>query len=86
MCQIAVIELLTAMYTKSHNRDYPYMGEQEAHLLQRLSQANVTRVACSVYLGNQQFCETAFRALRDRLGEIDVVFFDSASVEWAVGA
>ncbi len=60
------------------------MGEQETHLLHRLSQANVTRVACSVYRGNQQFCETAFRTLRAHLGEIDVVFFDSASAGWAV--
>lgn len=62
------------------------MGEQEAHLLQRLSQANVTRISCSVYAGNQQFCEDAYRALRDHLGEIEVVFFDSATAGWAVNA
>ncbi|HCT6673939.1 MAG TPA: DUF4917 family protein [Pseudomonas aeruginosa] len=62
------------------------MGEHDAHLLQRLAHANVARVACSVYQGNQQFCETASRTIRDRLGEIDVVFFDSASAGWAVGA
>jgi len=62
------------------------MGEQEAHLLQRLSQANVTRVACSVYAGNQRFCEAAYRTLRDQLGEIDVLFFDSATAGWAIEA
>lgn len=62
------------------------MGEQETHLLQRLAQANVARVACSVYQGDQRFCETAFRTLRNHLGEIDVVFFDSASTGWAVDA
>jgi hypothetical protein len=59
------------------------MGEQDAHLLNRLAHANVARVACSVYQGNQRFCEAAFRTLRDRLGEISVVFFDSASAGWA---
>ncbi|SNR79208.1 DUF4917 family protein [Pseudomonas segetis] len=62
------------------------MGEQELHLLQRLSQANVARVACSVYQGNQQFCEAAYRIIRDHLGEIDIVFFDSGTAGWAVGA
>ncbi|KTT48746.1 hypothetical protein SB11R_14505 [Pseudomonas oryzihabitans] len=62
------------------------IGEQEGHLLERLSQANISRVACSVYRGNQQFCEAAFRTLRARLGRIDVVFFDSASSGWAVDA
>ncbi|MBF8164737.1 DUF4917 family protein [Pseudomonas yangonensis] len=61
------------------------MGAQEAHLLQRLSKSNVARVACSVYQRNQQFCEDAFRTLREHLGEeIEVVFFDSASAGWAV--
>jgi hypothetical protein len=62
------------------------MGEQESHLLQRLSQANVARVACSVYQGNQQFCEAAYRIIKDHLGEIDVVFFDSRTAGWAVDA
>ncbi|MCY1266158.1 hypothetical protein D9M68_292740 [compost metagenome] len=62
------------------------LGEQEAHLLQRLARANVTRVACSVYAGNQRFCDGAYRTLRDQLGEVDVVFFDSATVGWAVDA
>lgn len=62
------------------------MGEQETHLLQRLAQANVAQVACSVHRGNQQSCESAFRTLRNRLGEIDVVFFDSESAGWANGA
>lgn len=59
------------------------MGEQEAHLLQRLSKANVPRVACSVYGGNQRSCESAFRTLREQFGDIEVVFFDSASTGWA---
>ena len=62
------------------------LGEQEVHLLKRLARANVTRVACSVYAGNQRFCDVAYRTLRDQLGEIDVVFFDSATVGWAVNA
>lgn len=62
------------------------MGEQEAHLLQRLSKSDVDRVACSVYRGNQQFCEAACRTLRDHLGDIDVVFFDSATTGWAACA
>lgn len=59
------------------------MGEQEAHLLQRLAKANIPRVACSVYGGNQRACETAFRTLREHLGDIEVVFFDSVSTGWA---
>ncbi|WP_349618151.1 DUF4917 family protein [Azotobacter salinestris] len=62
------------------------LGEQEAHLLQRLARANVTRVACSVHGGNQRFCDGAYRTLRDHLGEVDVVFFDSATAGWAVDA
>ncbi|MGO4309129.1 DUF4917 family protein [Pseudomonas sp. KB_15] len=62
------------------------LGEQEVHLLQRLGRANVTRVACSVYAGNQRYCDGVYRALRDHLGDVDVVFFDSASAGWAVDA
>ena len=56
------------------------------HLLQRLGRANVTRVACSVYAGNQRYCDGAYRTLRDQLGEVEVVFFDSATAGWAVDA
>ncbi len=62
------------------------LGEQEMHLLQRLGRANVTRVACSVYAGNQRYCDGAYRTLRDQLGEVEVVFFDSATAGWAVDA
>ncbi|MCW2097969.1 UNVERIFIED_ORG: uncharacterized protein DUF4917 [Pseudomonas psychrophila] len=60
------------------------MGEQEAHLLHRLSKSDVGQVACSVYRGNQRFCDAAARTLRDHFGDIEVVFFDSASTGWAV--
>jgi hypothetical protein len=59
-------------------------GEQEAHLLQRLALGKVTRVGCSIYGRNQRTCDHAYRTLRDHLGEIEVVFFDSATAGWAV--
>ncbi|MCK3841768.1 MULTISPECIES: DUF4917 family protein [Pseudomonas] len=61
------------------------LGEQEAHLLQRLTLAKVTRVGCSVYGRSQRTCDHAYRTLRDNLGEIDVAFFDSTSAGWPVG-
>lgn len=60
------------------------MGEQEEHLLRRLHLSGVRRVACSVYAGNQRFCDTAYRTLVEYLGNIDVRFFDSATAGWAV--
>lgn len=60
------------------------LGEQEAYLIQRLALAKVTRIACSVYGGNQRSCDHAYRTLRDHLGEVDIIFFDSASTGWAI--
>lgn len=59
------------------------MGDQDIHLLQRLGRAQVNRVACSVHGSNQRYCAEADRAIRDQLGEIEIVFFDSTSAGWA---
>jgi len=54
------------------------MGEQEAHILQKLKQGRPQRIAVSVYQGNEQY----MRHVADKLQEANLpepVFFDSAS-------
>ena len=60
------------------------LGDQDVHLLQRLSKAQIRRVACSVHNRSQRYCAYADRAIRDHLGNIEIVFFHSETSGWAV--
>lgn len=56
------------------------LGEQDLHLLHRMSKANVKRVAVSIYREDQGYCTRASQIIKDALGgDVEVEFFDSES-------
>ncbi|WP_431819396.1 DUF4917 family protein [Burkholderia sp. F1] len=55
-------------------------GEQDIHLLQRMKDSWIRRVAVSVYRGNQAYCNRVFETIHAELGaNVFVEFFDSES-------
>ncbi|EJB8445181.1 DUF4917 family protein [Vibrio parahaemolyticus] len=55
-------------------------GEHDVHILNRIAEANVSRVAVSVFGGDQAYCTRVHQMISDYLGrDIDVVFFDCLS-------
>ncbi|QVX40773.1 DUF4917 family protein (plasmid) [Ralstonia solanacearum] len=55
-------------------------GEQDLHLLHRMRWTGITRVAVSVFRGNQAECNRSFQIIREALGpHVTVEFFDSES-------
>lgn len=55
-------------------------GEQDLHLLQRMNSTGITRVAVSVFRGDQVYCNRVHQTVRDTLGaHVEVEFFDSES-------
>ncbi len=56
------------------------LGEHDVHILKRLSQANITSVAVSVFGNDQAYCTRVTQMLIDHLGrDVEIVFFDSLS-------
>ncbi|MCW6027132.1 DUF4917 family protein [Stenotrophomonas rhizophila] len=56
------------------------LGEQDIHLLRRMRDTGIRRVAVSVYGGDQIYCNRVFPIIRDALGAVLVEFFDSQSI------
>ncbi len=56
------------------------LGDQDIHLLQRMRDTGIRRVAVSVYGGDQIYCNRVVPIIRDTLGAVPVEFFDSQSV------
>lgn len=55
-------------------------AEQDIHLLRRLKDTGINRVAVSVFRGDQVYCNRVFQTIRDELGaHVAVEFFDSES-------
>lgn len=54
------------------------IAKQEQHILDQIGKAVPSRVAVSVYKGDQVYCDNAYRAL-SKIGVRDIRFFDSAS-------
>jgi len=55
-------------------------AEQDIHLLRRMKDTGINRIAVSVFRRNQAYCNEAFQRIHDELGaHIDVEFFDSES-------
>jgi hypothetical protein len=55
-------------------------AEQDIHLLQRMKDTGINRVAVSVFRGDQAYCNRVFQTIRDELGaHVEVEFFDSES-------
>lgn len=55
-------------------------GEQDLHLLERMQNQEIRRVAVSVFRQNQQYCEDVSRVIRIKLGPaVHVDFFDVES-------
>lgn len=55
------------------------IGEHDRHLLQRMRDAGIQRVAVSVFRNDQVFCNYAYQTIRDDLGPVQVDFFDCES-------
>ncbi|WP_286075596.1 DUF4917 family protein [Stenotrophomonas sp. 59] len=55
------------------------IGEHDRHLLQRMRNAGIKRVAVSVFRNDQVYCNYAYQIIRNDLGEVHVDFFDSES-------
>ena len=55
-------------------------GEHDIHILKRLSQSNIHRIAVSVHGNDQAYCRRVTQMLRDNIvQDIAVTFFDSQS-------
>lgn len=55
------------------------LGEHDRHLLQRMRGTGISRVAVSVFRGDQSYCNYAYQVIQADLGPIHVDFFDSES-------
>ena len=55
------------------------MGEHDTHLLKRMCNSGIRRVAVSVYRNDQAYCHHALQTLQQELGGIQVDFFDAES-------
>lgn len=55
-------------------------AEQDIHLLKRMKDTGINRVAVSVFRGDQAYCNRVFQTIHDELGvHVEVDFFDSES-------
>lgn len=55
------------------------LGEHDLHLLRRMRDTGIMRVAVSVFGRDQGYCNHAYQAIQDALGPVRVDFFDSES-------
>lgn len=55
------------------------MGEQDLHLLQRLRETSINRVAVSVFGKDQGYCNRVYETIQQYLGPVVVDFFDCES-------
>ena len=55
-------------------------GEHDTHILKRISESGVLRVAISVFNNDQAYCNRVYQMVRDHLGhQIEITFFDCLS-------
>lgn len=55
-------------------------AEQDIHLLQRMRDTGINRIAVSVFRGDQTYCNRVFQMIHDAIGaHVEVEFFDSES-------
>lgn len=55
-------------------------AEQDIHILRRMKDTGINRVAVSVFRGDKAYCNRVFQTIHDELGEhVEVEFFDSES-------
>ena len=55
------------------------IGEHDRHLLQRMRNTGINRVAVSVFGNDQVYCNYAYQTIRDDLGQVHVDFFNCLS-------
>ncbi|PNG81988.1 DUF4917 family protein [Pseudomonas putida] len=55
------------------------LGEHDRHLLQRMRNTGIQRVAVSVFRNDQVYCNYAYQTIRDDLGPVHIDFFDCES-------
>lgn len=57
------------------------IGEHDIHILKRLQQSNVTRVAVSVFRNDNAFCNRVAQMISDNIRrDVEVIFYDSESL------
>ena len=55
-------------------------GEEDIHILEKLKDSCVKRIAVSVYNNDQEYCRTVTQMIHDHIGRnIEITFFDSES-------
>jgi hypothetical protein len=55
-------------------------GEHDTHILKRISESAVSKVAISVFNQDQSYCNRVYQIIRDNLGiQIEILFFDCSS-------
>ncbi|HHF2931028.1 TPA: DUF4917 family protein [Vibrio alginolyticus] len=54
-------------------------GEHDVHILRRIRESRVKKIAVSVFDANQGYCNYVYELIRKELGRVEVVFFDSSS-------
>jgi hypothetical protein len=55
------------------------IGEHDRHLLQRMRNTGIQRVAVSVFGDDQIYCNYAYQTIQDDLGQVQVEFFNCLS-------
>lgn len=55
------------------------LGESDIHILKKLKESSVEKIAVSVYQNDQSYCIDAARMIRDHIGSKIKVVFDSES-------
>ncbi|HHQ4680949.1 TPA: DUF4917 family protein, partial [Aeromonas veronii] len=62
-------------------------GEHDVHILRRIRESRVNKIAVSVFDANQGYCNYVYELIRKELGRVEVVFFDSSSKDcWNTSA
>jgi len=55
------------------------LGEHDRHILNRMKDTGIKRVAVSVYGSSQAYCNYAYQVIKDELGPVEIDFFDCES-------
>ena len=56
------------------------LDDRDIHILERMSDSGIKRVAVSVHGDNLEYCDVVFKKIRDKLGKsVHIDFFDSES-------
>ncbi|MCK8124881.1 DUF4917 family protein [Pseudoalteromonas sp. 2CM39R] len=54
-------------------------GEHDVHILRRIRESNIIKIAVSVFGDDQGYCNHVYELIKHKLGRVEVIFFDSGS-------